>query len=516
MEEIGLSRTENTGKNVVWQIGASLLTIGLGLISRYVFNKVLGADYLGLSSLFASVLSVLSFADLGIANSFTFCLYKPIAQNNQGYICVLLATFKKIMRAIMISILVLGLCFSPFLRYVVKESQQFTELQLQFYYFLSLAEILVSYLCTYKVCYVSACQKQYKLVPIRMWGSVITLVLKLGAVVLTHSYTIYVLTGTLVVVLQQLVTNWYITKKFPVVRQLQEGELTQEDRRAIKRNIKAGLINKFAQISVTQTDSIIISAALSIGTLGRITNYVTLKTYIFNIISQVQTSAHASMGDVVATESKEKQLDIFYRFLLVSQLLISGAVCGLLVLTTPIVVWVFGPTWKVDYLSTVLMVSAAAIVQHTYALNILPTANGRLDVVAKLAFVEGAVNLAASLIAIKLIGLPGVYLGTVIAELAYYILTPLKVFPTLYQCGAKRYFIRTLYGMAVTAIQVAVLLAIQGHIINNQYCFSNIIILCVCIIAVFSGGTYLAWHRDRYFKELCAMAAQLLRKGLKK
>lgn len=506
-----MSRIRNTGRNIIWQVLATVLTMCLGLVSRYVFNQVLGANYLGLSSLFAAVLSVLSFADLGLATSFTYCLYKPIAQNDEHYICVLLTAYKKIMQVIMLIILGLGLCFLPFLRYFVAGGEQFDDFHLWLFYLLSLFEVLAGYLCTYKVCYVAACQQEYKIVPIRMGGSVLLTLLKLLAVALTHSYTFYVIVGTVVVVLQQLVINTYIKKKFPIVKQPQMGEVSEEDRKAIKRNMKAALIGKFAQISVNQTDSLIISAVLNIGTLGRITNYATFKGYVFQIVSQIQMAAYASMGNVVATESKSKQLDIFYKYLLVSQILISGAVCSLLILMTPVVVFLFGPDWQVDMLSITLMITAAGIVYHTYALNIIPTVSGRSDVIAKWTFLEGAVNLIVSLIAIQLIGLPGVYVGTLAAEIAYYIAVPQAVFRKIYDCSAKKYYQRTIYGMAFTVVEVIILFMLKKNILQNGVDFNKIVVLCVCVVTVFCGITWIAWSRDKYFKELCALVKSFLR-----
>ena len=40
----------------------------------------LGMEYVGLNSLFTSILSVLNLAELGVGSAMTFSMYKPIAE----------------------------------------------------------------------------------------------------------------------------------------------------------------------------------------------------------------------------------------------------------------------------------------------------------------------------------------------------------------------------------------------------------------------------------------------------
>ena len=51
-------------------------------IIRTILIKSLGADYLGLNSLFTSILTVLNLAELGFSSAVVFNMYKPIAEND--------------------------------------------------------------------------------------------------------------------------------------------------------------------------------------------------------------------------------------------------------------------------------------------------------------------------------------------------------------------------------------------------------------------------------------------------
>ena len=56
------SRKMNSIRNVLFSIGHQLLMIALSFISRTIFIKTLGAEYLGINGLFSNILTVLSLA----------------------------------------------------------------------------------------------------------------------------------------------------------------------------------------------------------------------------------------------------------------------------------------------------------------------------------------------------------------------------------------------------------------------------------------------------------------------
>jgi len=50
----------------------------INFFMRTIFIRCLGTEYSGVSSLFTDILTILSFAELGIASAITFELYKPM------------------------------------------------------------------------------------------------------------------------------------------------------------------------------------------------------------------------------------------------------------------------------------------------------------------------------------------------------------------------------------------------------------------------------------------------------
>ena len=83
---------------------------------------LLGMEYLGLNGLFASVLSVLNLAELGIGMAMVYGMYKPIATNDKATLCALLKLYKVYYRFIGSAIGIVGLCLMPFIKYLIKGS----------------------------------------------------------------------------------------------------------------------------------------------------------------------------------------------------------------------------------------------------------------------------------------------------------------------------------------------------------------------------------------------------------
>lgn len=61
------SRSEYVAKNVSITLAMQIVKNLLGFVNRTVFVYILGAEYLGVNSLFTDILTVLSFAELGLA-----------------------------------------------------------------------------------------------------------------------------------------------------------------------------------------------------------------------------------------------------------------------------------------------------------------------------------------------------------------------------------------------------------------------------------------------------------------
>ena len=91
-----IERTKNAARNIIYGMALRIYQILVPFIMRTTMICYMGVQYLGLSSLFTSVLQVLNLAELGIGAAMIYSMYKPIATGNDDLVCALLNLYKKI------------------------------------------------------------------------------------------------------------------------------------------------------------------------------------------------------------------------------------------------------------------------------------------------------------------------------------------------------------------------------------------------------------------------------------
>ena len=154
------SRTENSSKTAFSGIINKILTLILAFISRKIFIQFIGIEYLGINGLFANILTLLSLADLGFGVAMNYSLYKPLAMKDEKTLAALIGFYRKIYNIIAISVAILGLCLTPFLKFIINLDSNIP--YVQGYYLIYLANTVISYLFVYKSSIINADQKGYK------------------------------------------------------------------------------------------------------------------------------------------------------------------------------------------------------------------------------------------------------------------------------------------------------------------------------------------------------------------
>jgi Na+-driven multidrug efflux pump len=122
-EKKGSGRTANVKRNIFY--GGMQLVVSriLPFIVRTILIYRFGVEYLGLNSLFTSILNVLSLMELGFGTAVVYSMYKPVADRDIKQICAYLTYYRKIYRFVGITILVAGVILMPFLSGLIKDPE---------------------------------------------------------------------------------------------------------------------------------------------------------------------------------------------------------------------------------------------------------------------------------------------------------------------------------------------------------------------------------------------------------
>ena len=433
------SRTENVAKNIAWGYIANVLTMVFSFISRTVFIYTLGSEYLGLNGLFTNVLGILSFTELGIGNVLNYSLYKPLAMDDKEKVKSLMAVYKKAYRWVMVVVLAIGLAICPFLPNMIKDAQSVEHVYL--YYGFFLFNTVTSYMVSYKNGLMSAAQKEYAVTNVMAVLNFFMVVVQCCSLVLFKNYLLYLTIQAIFQFLQRIIVSLYVDRQFPLLKEKNVQKLPDEEKAVLKENVEAMVYHKVGDVCVSQTDNIIVSTFISLSAVGKISNYTLITSSLTRIISIIFNNSVASIGNFVATESKERRKSIFkvYNFL---AFWIYGIISvELFVLFQPFVkIWA-GKTNLIDTLTMALMVFNFYLTGLKVAVANFKTACGIFQADKYIGIVQAVVNLVVSIILAKLIGLPEVYIGTLAQGLVDVVWRPWIVYKRIFKEPVREYYI---------------------------------------------------------------------------
>lgn len=495
------SRTFNTARNVAWGYVGNILSMLINFITRTVFIYTIGTVYLGINGLFTNVLGVLSFTELGIGTAMNFSLYKPVADGNLEKIKSLMRVYKEAYRVIALIVTLLGLLLLPFLPYIIKGTEGIDNLSL--YYLIFLFNTVTSYFVTYKYGLVNAEQKGYILTNIDFVGRLGIGIAQIAALLVYKNFLFYLLAQLIISLLQKVFTSFYINKQYPYLLEKTVQPLDEDEKKRLKTNIKALIIHKLGEISVYQTDNIIISVFLNVGIVGFVSNYNLVLTAATAFLSIAFNSVTASLGNLIATESRERQLEILQVYQFVGFWLYGFATIGFFVLFQPFITLWIGEKNLIDSFSLALILIDNYLKGERIVVNNFKMAGGIFDQDKFIALIQAIVNLIVSVIAVKFIGLPGVYIGTLVQGFISSIWKPIIVYQSLFHQKATSFFKNSLKYGTYTGALIVVLSALKP-LISPENSIGSFLIMFFIVTVVSNVVFLLAFWRSPQFQFLWA------------
>jgi len=431
------SRTKQTAKNMTWGFASQFVAMVLSFVSRTVFIRYLGAEYLGINSVFSDVLNLLSMADLGFNTAMAYSFYKPLAMKDEKKLAALVTFYSNVYRIIAISITVIGLILVPFLRVIVKTETDIPLLEV--YYLFSLAGVIISYLFVYKTTILTADQKNYELTSINIYISFGKTFLQILALVLWQNYIVYLAIGVVLQFIRNLIATRKAEKYYPYIKN--KEKLSKEDKESIYKNLRSVVIYKLSNTLFTGTDNIIISMIVGIGIAGLYSNYLMISQKLLLVLQIIFSALTASIGNVIAKENSQKRYEVFVSIQSLSFIMSGVITCGFfLVINDFITVWL-GANFTLDFLTVV------AITLNTYLSCILQPfwvyrdATGLYMKTKYVSLAGSILNIVLSVILGLWLGLAGILLATVISRLSsYFLYEPIVLFKDFFDKSATGYY----------------------------------------------------------------------------
>lgn len=310
-----VGRIKYAKRNIIAGMINSIILIALPFIVRTVFAYTLGAEYLGLNSLFSSILTVLNLTELGVGSALVYSMYKPAAENDYPKISALLALYRKIYNIIGISVIILGFLFVPFLPFLVKGDIP-RDININILFTIYLVDTSVSYLgYAYRKSLLIAYQRQDVISNINTVISITLYVVQITVLMIFRNYYVYIVFPPIFAFVENCICARFSSKVIQGVKP--EGKVDIAAKKDIKDHIKGIALQKICSTSRNAFDSIAISMFLGLVSTAMYNNYYYIMISVHKLLYQIPNSIRASVGNSVVTESERQNYQLFSKMNLI-------------------------------------------------------------------------------------------------------------------------------------------------------------------------------------------------------
>ena len=506
-----MGRVKSATRNIAFGYVGQIATALMSFILRTVFIMHLNEDLLGINSTYGNILSLLNMAELGIGTALNFSLYGPVARGEKEKIKSYMQLYRKAYFIIACVVAAIGLLLTPFLQYFKLRSPENTTVrELTIYYLIFLFNTVSSYFVAYKYSLINAEQKNYIQINIITITKVIVVFLQIIVVIVTKNFLLYLLTDAVVQLIQKVFVSKFLDKMYPFLKEKNVEKLSKEESDEVWKKTKALVFHKVGDVARLQTDALIISTFVEVAMAGVVDNYNMVISTVSNFVNIIFNSVISSFGNLIATESREKQFSMFKVYRFFASWIYGFSCVGFMVLLTPLIrIWL-GDHWILTSAAVYCILIDYYFKGDRIVLSNYKTAAGVFEPDKYLALIQGAVNLVISIVLVQTpLGITGIYIGTIVSGLIANFTKPVIIYRECFDMKAGSYFVDTMKYLASLVFVLVVSQLISIKVLANLNIFT-FILMAIIITVLFNGVYFALYGRSEEFKYLTGKVREKL------
>mgnify|MGYP000956169256 CR=1 FL=1 len=505
------SRTKNASRNIVFGVLQKFTSLLLPFVTRTLLIYVLGNEYLGLSSLFSSILQVLSLTELGVGTAMVYSMYKPMAENDTEKICSLLYLYRKIYRIIGVVMVVIGVVLTPFLKYLIKGDIP-DDINLYILYAIYTTNSAISYfLFAYKQSLFTASQRSDIYSKLNLVTMVLMNFTQITALLLFKNYYAYIIILPFSTVATNILNAIIANKRYP--QYICYGEVPQDIKKSIVKKTAALFGSKLNSIVLHAADILVISAFIGLNDVAIYGNYYYIMNSIVGIINIVYSSMTAGIGNSLIAETEEKNYYDFRKLTFINFWMITFCATCLLCMYQPFMkLWV-----GEELLYPTGMMCLFVIYFYLYQMRrVVLTYKDAAGIWWEDRFRPYVImifNLGTNLLLVQFIGVYGVIIATIISMSISIPWENYTVFKYNFKCSPRKYYMTTFVYVVVALIAMTL-----TYVICEAIPVFGVVELFIRLLLCFlipNMLLFIIYHKCPEFISLVATAKQiLLRKSM--
>jgi len=500
--QIEEGRTTKALRNMKFIFVFRIAVLFLNFLARTIFIQKLNIEYLGLDRLFGNVLTLLSFAELGIGNALAYHLYKPLAEKDHDSLCSLMHFYKTVYRIIILIILLCGLCLMPFLNYFVAATE--VSQNLQFLYILFLLSTVVSYFFAYDRGLLLADQRGYIVTTVQQMFSIFKVILQIIVLVFFSNYILYLIIPITMNLLSNIVCSRMAIKIFPFIRDADNHPIRKKDKKNFWKEFIGLVSQKIGSVVLTGTDSIFISKFLGLSLLGIVSNYLLVINTINSLLNKLIFAITSSIGNLRVTneENIAKRKSIFDQIFFINVWLYGFISVGLLLMLSPLItdVWLT-QKFELNFWVLLVLVLQFYINGIHYPIFTFRTASGYFERFKRIPLIAAFFNIFFDLLLLKFFGLAGIYMATIISRFCITEVADIYlVFKEEFKMSMKSYYLPYLVFFITNIVLYLVIQFVLKYIV--LFGILGFVVKVLVIIVLYNAIFLVIFWRTKTLREL--------------
>lgn len=489
------SRLVNSLRNVVFGLLKYSVSIIFPFITRTVIIYSMGKEYVGINSLFSSILQVLSLSELGFSNAIVFYMYAPIAKGDTDKVCSLLNLFRKIYRICGFVILGVGIAISPFVDRLIKGDYP-ASINIYFVFIMLVFNTALSYFfCGYKTALFIAYQRSDIESKVQIFSNLLMNLLQILVIVFFHNYYLFVICMLCATLFSNYLLYYFSKKHFPQIKS--QGVLDTYEKKNIYAKVKALFGHQLDAVIINSVDNIVISTFLGLNVLTNYSNYYFIVNAVISIVIMIANSFVASIGNGIAVDSVDDNYSFFMTFNYAIGLI--NIVCSsLMIVLYQDFMYIWMGTDGLLGLSTVIcLVLSFYCRQMRRGVLTYKNAIGIWQEDKFKPYVAAITNLILNIVLVNMIGLNGVVISTIISVI--FIETPWEtiiLFKVYFKKGLKKFIFSQIYvGIKLVLVGFVSYFVLRLFIVESIWGFA-LKLLSSCVFVVFITILFSIWDKE--------------------
>lgn len=458
-----LNRSENTKRNIIIGEIDKITGVLLPFAVRTMILHLIGAEYLGLTGLFYSILQMLNLAEMGFGTAIVYSMYQPIADNDTRMINALLAFYSRVYRIVGGVVAGIGLALMPFLPRLISGTVP-EDINIYYLYLIYLTNTCVNFFVfPSRKALLTAHQRDDLGGRIHIFTQLGMYIAQAGCIALARDYYLYAMMMPAASLAYSLLCARKAQRQYPLY--CGGGKLDPRQYQEIRKQVVGLTIRKLAMLSRNAFDSMFVSAFLGLSATAIYANYYYIMDSVVMLLAVVKTSMAGGVGNSIAMESREKNLHDMHRINFLF-MWISGwcAIC-LLCLYQPFMrLWV-GEEMTLPFGIVILFSVYFYVLKMSDIRTLYSESAGIWWQARYISIAEAAANLLLNWLLVQKMGLFGILLATLISYFFFnFVGGAVILFRHYFTDGGFTYYMLShlRYGIVTAATAVCTYEAVSG------------------------------------------------------